>query len=180
MKYRRAFLLGGTFFFTVVTCNRQKILANEPNILLLREVFRYVLDRHPFQMDALVVLADHIHAIWTLPEDDSDYSTRWRLIKSYFSRNLPNKANTGPSVSRINKSEQSIWQRRFWEHLIRDEQDLQRHVEYINYNPVKHGLVQASVDWPYSSFHQFVSRGLYPAEWGAAVNAQDVLKMDLE
>ena len=108
MKYRRALSPGGTFFFTVVTCNRQKILANEPNIFLLREAFRYVLDRHPFQMDACVELPDHIHAIWTLPEDDSDYSTRWRLIKSYFSRNLPNKLNIGLSVSRINKGEQSV------------------------------------------------------------------------
>ena len=149
MKYRRALSPGGTFFFTVVTCNRQKILADEPGISLLREAFRYVLDRHPFQMDACVELPDHIHAIWTLPEDDSDYSTRWRLIKSYFSRNLPDKSNTGLTVSRINKGEQSVWQRRFWEHQMRDEQDVQRHVEYIHFNPVKHGLVQAPIDWPY-------------------------------
>jgi putative transposase len=124
MKYRRIFLPGGTFFFTVVTYNRRKILGKEPEISLLREAFRYTLARHPFQMDACVVLPDHIHAIWTMPEDDSDYSTRWRLIKSYFTHNLSHKPGAGGSPSRGKKGEQFVWQRRFWEHLIRDEQDL--------------------------------------------------------
>jgi putative transposase len=111
------------------------------------------------------VLPDHVHMIWTLPEGDSDYPTRWRLIKSGFTHALPDAG--GNQLSRQLKGERCVWQRRYWEHFIRDDQDLLRHVEYIHYNPVHHGLTKTPGEWPYTSFHRFVQRGLYPADWGA-------------
>ena len=164
MKYRRCFLPGGTFFFTVVTYNRNIIFHNPETVTLLRDAFQYVLDRHPFQIDACVILPDHIHTIWTLPENDSDYAMRWRLLKSHFTSRFELK-QSALSASRKIKKEQAVWQRRYWEHLIRDEEDLMRHVEYIHYNPVKHGLTDATFHWPYSSFHQYVRNGLYPSDW---------------
>jgi len=156
MQYRRARIKNGTYFFTVVTYQRQKILAVEENIELLRKGFQYVMKNHPFRMDAHIILPDHLHCIWTLPAGDCDFSTRWRLIKSYFTRNFQ---STTPG--------RSPWQRKFWEHLIRDERDLQNHVEYIHYNPVKHGLVQSPIAWPLSSIHRYIVEGLYSPDWGA-------------
>jgi putative transposase len=118
-------------------------------------------------------LPDHLHAIWTLPEDNSDFSTRWNLIKREFSRQLPNAS--ARSASQIAKREKGIWQRRFWEHVIRDEIDLVRHIDYIHFNPVKHGLVSQAVDWPHSSFHTYVARGDLPADWGGDVRQIDGL-----
>jgi putative transposase len=152
MDYRRVFLHGGTFFFTVVTYKRNPIFSNPENIQLLRNAFRYTLDRHPFSVVASVILPDHMYFIWTLPEDDSDYSTRWRLIKSHFTRHWHEKKLVSDSPSRKLKGDMGIWQRWFWEHLIRDEDDLSNHAEYIHYNPVKHGLVNAPCEWEYSSF----------------------------
>jgi putative transposase len=166
MKYQRAYTPGGTFFFTVVTHQRSPVFISEERVELLREAFRYVLVNHPFEIVACVVLPDHIHRIWALPEGDNNYSTRWRLIKSFYSRNLD--LPTGDiSLSRKMKGELAIWQRRFWEHQIRDENDLNNHLEYIHYNPVKHGLVNAPVEWKYSSFHAFVRKGIYTADWGS-------------
>ncbi|MBN1888999.1 MAG: transposase, partial [Thermoflexales bacterium] len=110
---------------------------------------------------------DHLHCIWTLPEDDSDFSIRWRLIKSAFTRKCNMPQPTVLSSSRQHKGEQAVWQRRFWEHRIRDETDFIRHVEYIHYNPVKHSLVKAPRDWEYSSFHRFVREGAYDQAWGS-------------
>jgi putative transposase len=175
MRYRRAGLKGGTYFFTVVTHKRVKIFNRSDNVELLRQAFRKVIKQHPFKIDAFVLLPDHLHCIWTLPQGDADFSTRWRLIKSYFSRQIglvgwvegrnPTKKTT--SISRSRKNEKSIWQRRFWEHLIRNHEDLRRHVEYIHYNPVKHGLTKSPSDWDYSSFHRYVHKGMYNIKWGA-------------
>ena len=155
MQYRRARIKGGTYFFTLVTCNRNKIFADEKNIQLLREAFAYVIDGHHFTIDAHVILPEHLHFIWTLPEDDQNFSIRWQLIKSYFSRNFPSP-----------KPKQAIWQRRFWEHCISNDKDMKNHVEYIHYNPVKHGYVKAPYEWPLSSFHRYVQNGMYEKDWG--------------
>ena len=168
MHYRRAKTPGATYFFTVVTFNRQHLFKSEPTIQLLRESFHTVKQRYPFDIDAIVILPDHLHCIWTLPDGDAGFSTRWRLIKSYFSRRCPADFKRKPSSSRIKKKEQAVWQRRFWEHQIRNEKDFTQHVNYIHYNPVSHGLVAAPISWPYSSFHQYVKRGDYPPAWGAS------------
>ncbi|MBD2194885.1 MULTISPECIES: REP-associated tyrosine transposase [Calothrix] len=167
MQYRRATIAGGTYFFTVVTDNRKKFLCIPSYVVLLRDAFRDVMKQHPFIIDACVVLPDHLHCIWTLPPEDSDFSTRWRLIKSYFSRKCDTLLAENLSSSKQKKQERAIWQRRFWEHLIKDEVDFKNHVEYIHYNPVKHGLVQAPKDWEYSSFHRAVRQGMYDVMWGA-------------
>ena len=177
MRYRRAKVKGGTYFFTVVTHKRVKIFTQSDNIELLRQAFRKVIKRHPFKIDAFVLLPDHLHCIWTLPQGDADFSTRWRLIKSDFSRQFGvvgwvegrNPTNTTTSASRLRRNEKAIWQRRFWEHLIRRDEDLRRHVEYIHYNPVKHGLTKTPGDWEYSSFHRYVEKGMYDIKWGAGV-----------
>jgi putative transposase len=161
-------------FFTVVTYGRKGILAHPINITLLRDAFRYVMEKQPFKIDAIVLLPDHLHCIWTLPEGDMDFSKRWKSIKSYFTRKcLPEYRNI-PSDARNKKKEQAIWQRRFWEHFIRDDKDYLGHVEYIHYNPVKHGYVKAPADWAYSSFHKYVRHGKYNHNRGAG----ELLKFD--
>ena len=165
MDYRRLYAAGGTYFFTVVTYNRRPILSTE-TIDLLRNAFRYTMDKHPFTIIASVLLPDHMHFIWTLPPQSSDYSMRWRLIKSFFTRNSYRRESQSESESRRKKREAEVWQRRFWEHLIRDELDLSNHVEYIHHNPVKHGLVKSPADWKYSSFLKFVREGFYTLDWG--------------
>jgi len=127
-------------------------------IFILRNVINRVKKRHPFQLDAMVVLPDHLHALLTLPTNDNDFATRWMLIKSGFSRQLPKLEYIDDSRKR--KGERGIWQRRYWEHLIRDERDFEKHVEYIHYNPVKHGHVKQAVDWPYSTIHRYIAKGL--------------------
>ena len=168
-NYRRAFVPGGTWFFTVTLLDRRKTLLVD-QIGALRESTRWTIDRHPFRIDAFVVLPDHIHAIWTLPPGDSDFPLRWRLIKQRFSRSMPR----GEPLSTVRRArgERGIWQRRFWEHLIRDDADYQRHVEYCYINPVKHGLVRRICDWPYSSFHRDVASGLVPKDWAGEVDRE--------
>jgi putative transposase len=122
--------------------------------------------RHPFTIIASVILHDHIHFIWALPPLSGDYSMRWRLIKSHFSHNFFPRDIKSESASRQKKGEVDVWQRRFWEHLIRDEVDLANHVDYIHYNPVKHGLVKSPAEWEYSSFMKFVREGVYTVDWG--------------
>ena len=133
---------------------------------LLREAFTHVKKSHPYKMDAVVILPEHLHCILTLPDGDSDFSTRWGLIKAYFSRQIAN--NERISESRMKRGERGLWQRRFWEHLIRDETDYQQHIDYIHWNPVKHGWVESVKDWPHSSFHRYVEKGIYPSEWASA------------
>ncbi len=142
VNYRRVYVPGGTYFFTIVTEHRQPILIQ--HIDNLREAFRKTKKKYPFSIEAIVVLPDHLHTIWKLPVDDSDYSLRWRLIKRSFSNEF--KA-FDRNASKIKKQEKNIWQRRFWEHLIRDDNDLRIHFDYIHYNPVKHGLVMKPADW---------------------------------
>ncbi len=167
MQYRRTFIPGGTFFFTVVTERRRKLFNDENNIELLRQAFRKIREKHPFTIDAMVILPDHLHSIWTLPPETTDYSTRWRLIKTWFSKHCAAELRREPNQARKRKRQQAIWQHRYWEHCLRDETDFSRHVEYIHYNPVKHGYVDAPVKWPYSSFHRYVRAGDYPTDWGA-------------
>jgi len=162
-RYRRAFVPGATYFFTVNLADRRTRLLID-HIDLLREAIRYARGRHPFAIDAMVVLPDHLHAVWILPPADADFPLRWRLIKTWFSRNLPHGEHR--RASRVSKGERGIWQRRYWEHLIRDETDLTCHVDYIHWNPVKHGHVARVVDWPYSTFHRFVSDGVLAEDWG--------------
>ena len=158
-----AFVPGGTWFFTVNLLERRgnDLLVRE--IDLLRTTVRRVRDKHPFHIDAWVVLPEHLHCVMTLPPGNSDFSLRWRLIKSGFSRALPRTERR--SAVRQAAGERGIWQRHYWEHLIRDEADYQRHVDYVHVNPLKHGLVQRIRDWPYSTFHRYVTAGIYPADW---------------
>jgi putative transposase len=162
MRYRRAFIEGATYFFTVNLADRSEHLLVE-RIDDLRGAVRRVRLAHSFDIVAWTVLPDHLHAVWRLPDSDADYSLRWGLIKAEFSRRIPRNERIGPS--RRAKGERGIWQRRFWEHLIRDEADLQRHVDYTHYNPVKHGHVRRVADWPYSSFHRDVKLGLVESDW---------------
>ena len=162
-NYRRAYIPGGTWFFTVNLLQRHdnNLLIREIN--LLRDVVRKVRKRHPFQIDAWVVLPEHLHCVWTLPPGDSDFSMRWRLIKSGFSRALPKTERL--SKVREAAGERGIWQRHYWEHLICDEVDYQRHVDYVHVNPLKHSYVKRVADWPYSTFHQYVAQGIYLPNW---------------
>jgi len=162
-NYRRNFVAGGSFFFTVNLADRHSRLLTD-HVERLREAFRYARGRHPFEIAAIVILPEHLHAIWTLPQGDLDYATRWRLIKTTFSRGLSKVERI--SQSRREKGERGIWQRRYWEHTLRDDQDFSRHADYLHFNPVKHGWVKSVNEWPYSSFHRFVESGLYPPDWG--------------
>lgn len=164
-RYVRNYVAGGSYFFTVNLLERNKTLLVD-YVDVLRESVAEVKRVHPFYIDAWVVLPDHLHAVWTLPEGDADYSSRWREIKKRFSKALP--ADEFRSPNRIKRGERGIWQRRFWEHTLRDERDFRHHVDYVHINPLKHGHVQALMDWPCSSFHRAVSQGLYPADWCGA------------
>lgn len=168
MRYRRAIAPGGTFFFTVVTYRRRPILASVEAVDVLREAFRSVRRSRPFEIDAIVVMPDHLHCIWTLPPGDVDFATRWRLIKTGFTKHCPDTLRCAVDAGRLTRGEQAIWQHRYWEHQIRDEADFARHVDYIHYNPVKHGLARAALDWPYSSFGRHVQAGVYASDWGGA------------
>ncbi len=174
-RYRRGNTPGATWFFTVATYKRQRILCDEPVRVALRTAIAQTRANWPFVIDAWVLLPDHIHCIWTLPPDDADFATRWNLVKrrtsgalkdSYFSDGLMN-----PSKS--SRRELTFWQRRFWEHQIRDERDYETHVDYIHYNPVKHGLVTRVKDWPYSTFHRHVQNDIYAADWGGGIAKDD-------
>ena len=161
VQYRRNRVPGGTYFFTVTLRDRRATTLSE-YIDALRAAFRETLLERPFVMDAMVVLPDHLHAVWTLPQEDVDYAGRWRSIKSRFTRAL---VKSDVELVRNVKGEYDLWQRRYWEHTIRDDVDLARHVDCIHFNLVKHGLVEQVRDWPYSSFHLFVRRGLCAADW---------------
>ena len=172
-NYRRAKVEGASYFFTVNLVERHENLLLVDNVDLLRDVFRQVKARHPFVIEAIVILPDHLHCIWTLPEGDADYKTRWMLIKTGFSRQIPGVERR--SASRIKRGERGIWQRRYWEHMIRDDLDYQRHVDYIHWNPVKHNLVSQVKNWPYSSFHSYVRRGVLLEEWASCLADTKIL-----
>ncbi len=155
---RRAYRPGGTYFFTLVTHSQVKRFADPHEVERLRTAFRHVVAKRPLVIDAIVILPDHLHTLWTLPEGAPDFSTRWRLIKHTFS--------VGAQAPVNQRGERQIWQRRFWEHLIRDADDWENHMAYIHYNPVKHGYASHPRDWPYSSFTRCVERGWYGPDWG--------------
>jgi len=163
MRYRRTDIQGGTYFFTLNLLQRKQTLLLD-EIDKLRDSINKVKKQHSFRLDAMVVLPEHLHAILTLPPNDNDYATRWLLIKAGFSRQLPKQEKI--NKSRKTKAERGIWQRRYWEHFIRDEQDFERHVDYIHYNPVKHGYVKSAADWKYSTIHDFILKGIICESWG--------------
>ncbi len=177
--YRRVYLQGGTYFFTVVTYERRPVFGNDAAVDLLWQCFQRTMALRPFTMDAYAILPDHLHAIWTLPDGDADFSKRWQAIKATFSLRYGRSVVGDVSKSMRGKGEKGVWQRRFWEHLIRDESDFERHCDYIHYNPIKHGLVRSPLDWKHSSFGDFVAKGLYDPDWGQAVG-KEVLELDLE
>lgn len=162
--YRRFYIPGSTWFFTVALAERRHNRLLVERIDALRSAFRHVLRRKPFRLDAVVVLPEHLQCLWTLPANDGDYSTRWSLLKGHFSRAMP--AGETISPSRRKRRERGGWQRRFWAHLIIGQDDYNAHFDYIHWNPVKHGYVRAVADWPYSSFHRHVALGIYPGDWG--------------
>jgi putative transposase len=169
--YRRLYRPGGTFFFTVVTYNRCPILTSSRSRALLHAAWDDVKKRFPFNTIAICLLPDHLHCIWQLPDGDSNYSVRWSEIKKLFSREYIKETKIAIQVSnsRIKRRETGIWQRRFWEHAIRDENDLHHHIDYIHYNPVKHKLIHNAADWQWSSFHRYVRNGVYDPDWGQGI-----------
>nr|VFJ47575.1 MAG: putative transposase [Candidatus Kentron sp. DK] len=174
MNYRRIKAPGAQYFFTLVTEHRRPLLV--AHIDRLRNAFRHVQSRHPFRIDAIVVLPDHLHALWTLPAGDDDYSKRWMDIKRVFGCAFSAMPST---PSQMQKREKGIWQRRFWEQCIRDQDDLRNHLDYIHYNPVKHGYVTRVRDWPYSTFRRLVERQWYTDDWGGDIS-DTVYGMDCE
>jgi putative transposase len=168
MRYRRVSITGATYFFTLVTERRRQLFREPEAVALFLEAVEKVRTRHSFALDAFVVLPDHLHALWTMPEGDANFSTRWRLIKEAFTRAyMKTHQAPGRNESRRLKGEQAIWQRRFWEHCVRDDADFARHLDYIHLNPVHHGLTTAPRDWPHSSFRIWVEREVYDETWGS-------------
>ena len=165
--YRRSRTVGATYFFTLTTYQRQPLMIDERVRCALRAAIGEVRQILPFEIDAWVLMPDHLHAIWTLPQNDAEYGERWGLIKSKVSRQCRDLIHEkySRSFSRVRRREIDFWQRRFWEHRIRDDEDFERHVDYIHYNPVKHGIAKRVSVWPYSTFHRYVSAGVYPADW---------------
>lgn len=168
--YRRLWHPGGTYFFTVNPLQRHDNPLLIRHIDVLREIVGQVRKRYPFQIHGWVVLPDHLHCVLALPQYDTDFAMRWRLIKMGFSKALPKTERL--SAVRTRRGERGIWQRRYWEHLIRDQDDWQRHFDYIHINPVKHGWVGRVRDWPYSSFHRAVRQGLYPLDWAGDIEVE--------
>jgi putative transposase len=166
-RYRRAYLAGGCYFFTVATYRRRAILCDDALRLALRTAIKTVRTSRPFVIDAWVLLPDHLHCIWTLPEGDTDFSTRWMMIKRLVSVACHHDYHRSELMndSKHQHRESTIWQRRFWEHQIRDDNDFSRHVDYVHFNPVKHGLVSTATQWPYSTIHRYVKEGLYWPDW---------------
>lgn len=166
-NYRRA-REGTLFFFTLITAQRRPLLVQPATRQALRLAIEATRQRYPFHIHGWVSLPDHLHCLWELPSGDSDYGLRWSLIKRLTSRALaPPDALI---LSRHLRREAALWQRRFWEHRIRDQRDYQRHLDYLHWNPVKHGLVERVVDWPWSSFHRLVREGMYPEDWGGGAD----------
>ena len=167
-NYQRVYIPGGTYFFTVVTYDRLAFLTHKDVRKILRASWQSVRKKYPFFLIALCLLPDHLHCIWRLPDHDADYSTRWKKIKEGLSKNIDrsiiSKIDSGKL--RASKREAPVWQRRFWEHTIRDQQDFDKHFDYIHFNPVKHGYVKKTIEWPWSTFHRYISSGIYDPDWG--------------
>ena len=173
-EYRRAFAPGGTFFFTLVTEGRARLFRDPAARTLLRRAFLQTQQRWAFTIEAIVLLPEHLHTIWTLPPGDADFSRRWSFLKRRFTQGWLRQggAEQPTSLSRQRNRRRGVWQRRFWEHTIRDETDFVRHCDYIHYNPVKHGCVACAHAWPYSSFHRFVRENLYEPDWCCVCRGQ--------
>ena len=175
--FRRAFQPGGTFFFTVVTEGRAGILCDD----LARSILRTAIDEcrktRPFRLDAMVLLPDHTHTMWTLPADDTDYATRWAAIKAKFTHDwlAAGGAEQRRTGSRVHERRRGVWQRRFWEHLIRDDDDYARHLDYIHYNAVKHGYSTCPHAWPYSTFEKWVKKAVYEPTWSCGCDGRVVV-----
>ena len=180
--YRRSCVAGGSFFLTIVTNYRRPILTAELGRRILRQAMLETRRERPFTIDAMVMLPDHLHTIWTLPKGDEDFSTRMRLIKGRFTHRYRESGGLegGLSDSRRSKGERSIWQRRFWEHVVRDDGEYERICDYIHYNPVKHRQANCPHAWPYSSFHRFVRDGLYGPSWNCVCRGAMDAKRDFE
>jgi len=164
-RFRRA-NTGTSFFFTLVSYRRRPILCDAMIRASLRNALQTVRRAHPFLIDGLVLLPDHLHCIWTLPPDDTDFSQRWAIIKHHVSRECGASYRVRGSAASRKRGESTIWQRRFWEHRIRNDVDMQRHMDYIHFNPVKHGYVGQVAAWPYSTFGRYVAGGVYAGDWG--------------
>ncbi|TAG44803.1 MAG: transposase [Betaproteobacteria bacterium] len=167
-QYRRVYVPGGSYFFTINLLERRNNHLLVTHIDALRNAVRKTKTERPFRIDAWVVLPEHMHLMMTLPPGDTDYSNRIKAIKIRFNRAIP--ATERRDQTRTTKSERGIWQRRFWEHTIRDERDFQKHIDYVHFNPVKHGHVARARDWPFSTFHDYVKNGVYPIDWTDAPN----------
>ena len=171
--YRRAHVPGGTYFFTVDTYRRQTFLTDVDVRSALREAIGTLRLTHPFVIEVWVLLPDHMHALWTLPPGDEGFSYRWRVIKRMVTQRCQTRLNRPEwmNARRRKRNQSTLWQHRFWEHLIRDEADFNRHIDYIHWNPVKHGYVAQVSHWPYSSFHRYVKQGWLPANWGINIES---------
>ena len=170
--YRRLYVEGGMYFFTLVTHQRKHLLCQGPAIERIKSAFHYTAKKHLFHIRGLVILPDHLHCILQLPKDDHDFSKRWNMIKRYFSNGMKGDSNE--------RREKNIWQKRFWEHYIRDVDDYQRCLDYIYYNPVKHGYVNKPHDWVYSTFRRDAEKGLYEADWGSHHEPEKIKDLEME
>jgi putative transposase len=166
VNYRRNYQEDGIYFFTVTLQNRQSSALIE-HVDLLRAAIKQTKLENPFAIKAIVILPDHLHTLWELPNKDVDYSLRWKKIKTYFSKSIKKQ---GVVLKQNKQGEHDLWQRRFWEHTIYDERDYENHVNYIHYNPVKHHYVNRPVDWPYSSIHRYIRSGILTKDWGANID----------
>ena len=179
-NYRRAYIPGGMFFFTLVTNQRRPLFASTAACSILGNCVREAKEKWPFDVVAMVLLPDHLHAIWSLPSGDCNYSLRWSWIKKEFTKRWLQVFSEEASISpgRQRERRRGIWQPRFWEHTIEDEEDFDRHFDYVHYNPVKHGLVRCPHEWPHSSFHRWVKAGVYPWHWACWNDRQQSLQFD--
>jgi putative transposase len=180
--YRRVYVPGGTYFFTAVTEDRASILCTDLARPILHDAILQCASRRPFELVSVILLPDHLHAIWTLPPDDADYSTRWAAIKATFTRNwlAAGGRERARSASRVHNRRRGVWQRKFWEHRIRDAQDLERHMNYLHYNAVKHGLARCPHEWPWSTLGKWVGQGAYPKDWLCCCDGRQVHPLEFE
>jgi len=179
-EYRRTHVAGGVFFFTVVTYQRIPIFRSPVARALLMESIGEIKRTLSFNMPAFVILPEHLHCIWELPDGDTDYSKRWGMIKRSFTRHWRQRVSPNKAISdsRKKKREAGIWQRRFWEHAIRDDKDYENHLNYIHYNPIKHGLVRCAHEWDYSTFQQWRDKGYYPSDWCCQCEGRRMKELD--
>ena len=168
-RYRRDSIPGASWFFTVVTFDRRPVLCDKPVRLARHDAIELTRATRPFSIDAWVLLPDHLHCILTLPDGDADFSTRWNLIKRRTSGALKENYFTPETMtaSKRSRRELTFWQRRYWEHRIRDDHDFEKHADYIHFNPVKHGYAKTPQEWEYSSIHRYQRNGIYPPDWGS-------------